>query len=155
MNIRSRQGSMLLMAFYVIVSLLAISAAFVMLMVNERLSMTRQLKAQQAHALAEAGIEKAIYELRADFRGNHNWFDGNINGKAVTQSTVDHYELLSSTPEANGAFTVWLKNIQGKTDHIWIKSQGMVGDAKASLGVYVTAVNPADWTVQVVMWQKI
>ncbi len=155
MRLNDRRGSMLLMTFYVIVSLVAVSAAFVMMMVNDRMSMVRQIKSQQANALAQAGLEKTIYELRKDFRSDQNWFDGSINGASVTQSSDDYYEFIPVTSESGGSFTVSLKNIVSKTDFIWIKSRGMVGDAMSTIVAYVTAVNPSNWTVQVVMWQKI
>ncbi len=155
MRIQTQQGSMILMAFYVIVSLLAISASFVTMMVNDRLSATRQVKTEQASALAQAGFEKAISELRSDYRSNSNWYDGTINGNVVTQGHEAYYDFIPSTNEAKGSFVVTLKNIEGATDKIWIKSVGVVGDSRQTIEAYVTVENPSDWAVKIVMWQKI
>ena len=65
--IHNKQGSLFVTSYLVIVVLIILGAAFVMISATEGKVAERQKKVTQAFYLAEAGLERAIYDLRQDF----------------------------------------------------------------------------------------
>ncbi|MBI5415988.1 MAG: hypothetical protein HZA29_04150, partial [Candidatus Omnitrophica bacterium] len=59
---RNRRGSLLILAYLVVFVLLTLGAAFLMLSVNEQRSAERQRRATVAFHIAEAGVERALYD---------------------------------------------------------------------------------------------
>ena len=139
MTINNKRASILLMCFFVIISLTIIGAAFGILMVNESLSFRHNLQGVQAVYLAEAGLGKAIYDLRQDYLQSENWNDGNINGISVVPVADQFYVLYPSVSFGVGQYyTVGIMNDGSAKNKIWVKSTGTVGLASKTIQAYIT-----------------
>ena len=145
----NKRGSALLMCFWVISVLTIIGAAFGVIMVNERLATQHNIQSVQALYLAEAGLEKAIYDLRQDYIQSSNWDDGNINGIVGVPNSEDYYSLYSNVTLGAGQYTVLIKNDGTATNKIWVQSTGFSGQVQKTIQAYVTGSNP----ISVIGWQ--
>lgn len=159
----------LVLAFVLILTLAA--TAFIALSGTEIRMVRRQNDSTRAFYIAEGGLERAIYDLRQDFitdTTDPNWADGDINGIDVTQGgtvtvpqnrddtkTIDDpaqpfYSLpYSSTSLDGGSYSVWLLDISGKTDEIWVKSTGTYGDSTRTVVVFVKIDNISPWNTAI------
>lgn len=148
-KIRKNNGFVLIFFYLVVVLLLVFAATFYFRSVTELTLTERQRMSIQAFGVAEAGIERAFYELRKDFENggaSPSWADGSINGMACGPDTANFYALpFSSTSLGNGSYVVELKNISGKPNEIWIRSTGTVGDASKAIQAYVKMVDVSPW----------
>ncbi len=145
----NERGSLLIISYLVIFVLLALGAAFIALSVNESRIAERQRRTTLAFHIAEAGIERAIYDLRQDFlndASSPSWSDGDINGFTIGPNTASFYSIgYGSTSLNSGSYTVQLKNVTGITDAIWIRSTGTLGDVQQAIEVYAKIVNLSPW----------
>lgn len=143
------RGSLLILSYLVIFVLLALGAAFIAMSVNESRIAERQRRTTLTLHIAEAGIERAFYDLRQDFindASNPNWADGNINGLSVGPNTANFYNTgYGSTSLNGGSYAVQLKNVSGISDSIWIRSTGTLGDAQQTIEVYAKIVSISPW----------
>ena len=139
----NQRGAILLITFSVISSLLIIGAGFSFFMINERLASERYLRNTQAVFVAQAGLEKAIYDLRQDYKTTSSWADGNINGTVVVPRSGEFYELYSVVNFGCGKYTVEIKNDGSSVDRVWIKSTGIVKNNRQSMSIYVLVHDPA------------
>jgi hypothetical protein len=80
--IRCQRGVVLPMAFLTMLILSALIIAFSMMAASEPLLANNQLQVAQARAVAESGVEKAIWALNND--GNPNGISGGIPAPLVT-----------------------------------------------------------------------
>ena len=129
-----------------IISILGSSLYFMSL--NSILMSERQRKVVQAFYNAEAGVERALFDLRQDFINDTNsgWADGDINGYSVGPDT-EHFNTIAyeSTTLNEGNFSVQLKNVQESNSEIWIKSTGLVGGVVQTIQVYAKIDNIGIW----------
>jgi len=150
-KLRDNKGSLLILSYLVIFVLLALGAAFIAMSVNESQVAERQRRTTLALHIAEAGIERAFYDLRQDFindASNPSWADGDINGMALGPNTASFYTITygaGSTSLNGGSYAVQLKNVSGITDAIWIRSTGTLGDAQQTIEVYAKIVSISPW----------
>ena len=146
---KNNKGSTILAAYVLIVLLLGLGASFVVISVNESLAAERQRRTVVALGIAEAGIERAVYDLRQDFVADltsPSWSDGVINSYVIGPDTGNFYSIpYSSTTLNGGSYAVQVKNIAGETDEIWIKSVGTFGDEIQTLQVYAKMNNSSIW----------
>lgn len=137
------------MSYLVIVVLLTLGAAFVVISSNESRIAERQRRSALALHIAEAGIERAIYDLRQDFINDStdpSWADGSINGFTIGPDTSTFYLVdYASTTLNGGTYTVEFKNAAGLTDEIWVKSTGVLGDELQVIQVYAKIYNISPW----------
>ncbi len=145
-RILNNKGSALMTAYYFSIVLLGLSMAFLIYSINEGKSAERQRRTQVALGIAEAGIERAVYDLRqdcVDTPTDPDWDDGNINGIAIGPDTENFYEISAYAGNSlnKGSYNVKLKNVVGDDRAIWIKSQGSVSDAKQTILAYVKIYN--------------
>lgn len=144
-----KKGSLLIISYLVIFVLLALGAAFIAMSVNESRIAERQRRTTLVFHIAEAGIERAIYDLRQDFitdASSPSWADGNINGLAIGPNTASFYSTgYNSTSLNGGSYAVQLKNVSGITDAIWVRSTGTLGDVQQTIEVYAKIVNLSPW----------
>lgn len=145
----NERGSLLIIAYLLIVVLLTLGAAFVLISVNEAKTAERQRRSTLAFHIAEAGLERALYDLRKDFvndTSSPSWSDGDINGYAVGPDTANFYSLsYASTSLNGGSYAAQLKNVSGSGDAVWIKSTGTFGDAQQAVQVYARIINVSPW----------
>lgn len=143
----NERGSLLLIAYFVILVLLGIGASFIMIAVNESQVAERQRLSVLAFHTAEAGLERGLYDLRMDFVNtvDPSWSDGDINGYAIGPDTNNFYKIpYSSTSLNGGSYSVQLKNILGRDD-VWLRSEGTVNDVTHTIDVYVRMVDLSPW----------
>ena len=153
-KLEDNRGSVLLTTYMLTMVLLILGAAFLVLSSNESRISEVQRKTTQSFYIAEAGIERAIYDLKEDFVNSQDWADNDINSWKVVSSSAAYYPLPDMTNVANaaypttalgdGSYTVSLKNVDG-TDDIWIRSTGTIGSVSQTILVYVKIVNLSPW----------
>src|SRR3989338_6064579 len=120
------RGSLLILSYLVIFALLALGAAFIAMSVNENRIAERQRRTTLTLHIAEAGIERALYDLRQDFvndASSPSWADGDINGMALGPNTASFYTITygaGSTSLNGGSYAVQLKNVTSIGDAIWV-----------------------------------
>ncbi len=143
------KGSLLVISYLVIVVLLTLGAAFIVVSVNESRTAERQKRTTLTLHIAEAGIERAFYDLRQDFvndTSSPSWADGGINGFAIGPDTANFYSIAYGSTSLNGgSYAVQLKNVSGAGDAIWIKSTGTLGDVQQTIQVYAKIINASPW----------
>ncbi len=136
----------LVMAFVVI--LIVSATSFVKLSNNEIRATMRQGDSLKAFYIAEAGFQRALYDLKQDFvtgGASPSWSDGWItNNYNVGPNTTDFYTLYSNS-FGGGSHTVSLKNITNENDEIWVKSQGTYNSVVRTVQVYVKIKNISPW----------
>ncbi len=148
MNIKNKKGSVFIISYLVVVVLLGLGSAFAIVSANEARSAERQRRTTLAFNIAEAGIERAMYDLRQDFVtiGSTSWSDGTINTYSIGPNTASFYSIpYASTTLNGGSYAVQLKNVAGQTQHIWIQSVGTFGDETETILVYAKMTNNSPW----------
>jgi len=135
--------------------------AFMSLGIQESSLVQREISKRQAFYLAEAGLERALYDLRQDFEeGSQNWADGEINEIEI-DSQVDEdgfsFLLYDETSLGSGFYSVAVKNIsidlegldeeidEFIKDEIWVKARGNFRDISKTIQAYVTVENLSPW----------
>lgn len=145
----NNKGSVLVVVYLLIVVLLGFVAALGILTSHENLSARKDEQSTQAFNIAEAGIERALYDLRQDFvndLSSPSFADGNINGMAIGPDSSNFYAVpYGATTLNNGSYSVEFKNVTGSTQAIWIKSVGTVGSTTQTLTVYAKIQNISPW----------
>jgi len=137
-----------LMSLLLIVFLTIAGASLLLLSTSASRTVERQRRATVTFDIAEAGLERAFFDLRQDFvGGSSNWADGTINSTTVDVSNVDtdgYYPLYSSALNG-GTYAVRLKNVTGNNKEIWVRSTGTLGDTTQRIQAYVTIENCSIW----------
>ncbi len=147
-RLHDKKGSLLILSYLVIVVLITLGAAFIVISVNESRTAERQRRTTLVLHIAEAGIERALYDLRQDFVNDTtpSWADGDINGFVAGPNTSSFYSLgYGSTSLNGGSYAVQLKNVIGITDAIWVRSTGTLGDVQQTIQVYAKIINVSPW----------
>jgi len=160
LRVRNKKGSALLSAYLVITSLLILGAAFILLVTVESRTAEYQRRIATALYIADAGIERALYDLRQDIitdPSSPSWSDGMINGWVVDINDTDSdgfYPLPDTSNAANsayastslsgGSYSVRIKNVSGSSD-IWIRSAGTLGSVTQTIEVYASLINISPW----------
>ncbi len=143
------RGSLLMISYALIFILLAFGAAAVILVVNDSKSVEWQKRTAQAFYVAEAGIERAMYDLKQDFINDPSqpsFSDGAINSYAIGPNTTGFYPIPYSNNSLNGgSYTVTLKNITGVSDAVWVRSTGGIGNTTQTIEVYPKLVRLSVW----------
>jgi hypothetical protein len=150
-----KRGSILLICLYVIGSLIIISAAFSVLMANEKLSSNHDLQSVSAMYLAEAGLEKAIYDLRQQYIISSNWNGNSINATAVVPVPGQFYPLYSSVNFGDGVYSVEIMNGTNVTNNMWVKSTGIYGNIQKTIQAYIIVSNPVGPVLSVLGWKYV
>jgi Tfp pilus assembly protein PilX len=144
-----RQGSIMLFSLMVAVLLSILGLAFFTYSSNDMRMAERQRTIAQAFRNSEAGIERAIFDLKQDFINDPtpSWFDGEINGIVIPDQTTENFYNLpySSTSLNEGSYTVQLRNVAGNDREIWIRSTGVVSDVVQTIQVYVSIRDVSIW----------
>ncbi len=152
-RVRGEKGSVLISSFLVVVLLLGLGAAVILVSVSEKRTSDRHKSTVQSLHVAEAGIDRAIFDLRQDFlnaTGTPSWIDGDINGTPVVFSdTVNFYPIpytgtaLQLDGNLVGTYTVSLQAVDA--DDILIQSTGTVAGVNQTIQVYVKMMNISPW----------
>ena len=155
-KLRNEKGSVLLTVFLLVTVLLILGAAFVILSSNEARISEVNRKHIQAFNIAEAGIERMIYDLKKDFAADEDWSDDEINAWTYDSTDLDADNYFpfpdASDPNNNtylpttlgdGSYTISLQS--SADDAIWIRSTGTIDSIRQTIEVYVTIIDLSPW----------
>jgi len=128
-----RKGLAFVIVLAFILILVIAATTFIALSGTEIRMTRRQHDSSTAFYIAEGGFERARYDLQED----DDWIDGDINGVNIPiGGDIANFYLLdydqidpAIRTLLGGEFTVWLKNVTGEDDEIWVKSQGVYNDS--------------------------
>ncbi len=137
------------MSCIIVMVFIMIGAALYMFTLSEVRAAERERNESRALALAEAGLERAICELRLDLVNDPDfgsWTDGMINGISCTV-TPDSYTMLALTGNSLGAgtYAVEIKSETGRDGEIWIRVTGNSSARRAAIQTYVRAHDLSVW----------
>ncbi len=145
----NQRGSVLLIVYFVVIVLLGIGAAFAVLAGSESKTAERQRLTAVAFHLAEAGIERALSDLRRDFIADgtmNSWINGDIHDFEIGPDTENYYDIpYTGTTLNGGSYAVQLKNVTGSPGDIWIKSRGVAGGVAQTIDVYARMFSVSPW----------
>ncbi len=145
------KGQVLFFSIVVMIILVILGTAFFGFSLNNSLAIEKHRKISQAFCNAEAGIEKALYDLRQDFiitssPGIPSWSDGKINEYLIGPDTTNFYTIPYANTSLNeGSFTVELKNVPNQEREIWIRSTGIVASVQQTILVYAVIRDYSMW----------
>ncbi len=143
-----KRGSLFVASYLIIIVLIILGAAFVIISVTEGKVSERQKRMAQAMYIAEAGVERAVYDLRMDFitdLSSPSWSDGDIHGFAIGPDTNNFYTIpYAGTSLNGGSYAVQLKN-DSSSQAIWVRSTGTQGDMIQTIEVYARIDSISPW----------
>ena len=145
-KLNNERGSLLIISYFMIIILLGIGTVFVLFSTNESRIAERQRLTTTAFHIAEAGIERALYDLRQDFilDTTPSWADGDINSHTAGPNFASFYTMpYSDTTFNGGSYSVQLQNTN--TDDVWLQSTGTLSGVGHSVLVYVKMINVSPW----------
>lgn len=113
-KLNNNKGSMIVIAYFVMVLVLGLGTAFMKLALGESVVSNHQRVETLSFNVAEAGIERALYDLRQDFLNDPtpSWIDGDINGNSVTPQSTYQVFPYATTTLGEGSYTVEIKFIE-------------------------------------------
>ncbi|MCK4419649.1 pilus assembly PilX N-terminal domain-containing protein, partial [Candidatus Aerophobetes bacterium] len=168
----SKEKGIILPLVLIFALLLMISGlAFMSLGIQEASLVQREISKRQAFYLAEAGLERALYDLRQDFeKGTQNWADGEINEVEIDSKVNEggfSSLLYNGTFLGSGSYSVAVKNIsidlegldkqadEFIKDEIWVKVRGTFEDISKTIQAYVTIENLSPWNNAIFCGERI
>lgn len=159
----NNRGSLLIISFFVITLLLGMGAAFMLLVTQELRLVERQRLSTVAFYIAEAGIERGLYDLRLDFENDatsHPWANGfnvKVNGvdvgvdfDAMTQEEIDNGVAVSTVTFHDGTYDLAFQqpldaDLNVIDDALWIKSTGTAKGVTSTIEAYVKIIDLNPW----------
>ncbi len=149
------RGVVLIGAYLIIVVLLILGGAFIIRSLAGKKASDAQSNLTQSLNVAEAGLEKSLYQLRQDFLNDStpSWIDGDIYGISLplpdASDPDEYYTLFPPISLNNGTYITYIKYVfSGSTPHpdqIWLKSVGSVGGFTRTIQEYATMKNLSPW----------
>ncbi|MFT5387314.1 MAG: hypothetical protein ACI9E5_000441 [Candidatus Omnitrophota bacterium] len=159
-NLKNNHGNVLILSYLLVAVLVGLGSAFAILATSELRTADRQLLTAKAFAIAEAGIERSLYDMKEDYENDliaPIWADGDINGFSIEPGpNVDGYydviyEYNLATPAVSipvsfneGNYMVSILNMEG-IEEAWVQSVGTVGDVTQTIRLYVKIVDVSPW----------
>jgi hypothetical protein len=148
-NIHHERGVALLVTLFLVVIMGIMGGGIYLMVFTEAHVAEAQQVNLEALSLAQAGIERAFFDLRKDFENggmSPSWADGSINGIGWGPNTGSFSRLsYSGTTLGSGSYEVAFKNVSGATDAIWVRAVGTVGLANAGIETYVGITDLCIW----------
>ncbi|MFH1868296.1 MAG: hypothetical protein ABH843_04930 [Candidatus Omnitrophota bacterium] len=135
MDIRNNRGVVMISAYAAVVVLMMLGSVFFWRAYNENNLALRYRLSTEALSIAEAGIERAIYNLQNDFANypTPSWLDGFIDNIPCTPPGP----LYTDIAFGNGSYSVGLTNVGGRIDHMRVLSTGTVEGIMRNIEVYI------------------
>jgi hypothetical protein len=146
--ITNHRGSALLSLYFVITVILFIALALTSRSIHESGFSEIHKRSAQASAIAEAGFERALSDLRLDYINDPtpSYADGDINGLTCGPDTSGFYVIpYISTSIGTGSYRVMLRNVPGKTNEVWVRSTGTIPGSSRTIEGYVKLVDVSPW----------
>jgi len=121
-NILLNQKGMALLTTLIFVFILVTFAVALLIMTSNDTKLSAlQRDSTKAFYIAEAGIERTLYDLKKDYEVSKNWNDGD---NIINSHTLADGKLYNEEPFGEGTYTVYLSNLTSVT--VTIKSKGVV-----------------------------
>lgn len=149
----AESGIILPIVIVIMVATMIIGLAFVNAGVMENDLASREVHKTKAFYVAEAGLERTLWNLKEDFdNGSGDWTDGKINGIDVLGEYVEEdgagpgtWGLLQYNDPAvgDGSFQVQLHCVD--EDKMWVRSTGTVRGVSKNIQVYMKMENLSPW----------
>ncbi len=129
-NLLSNQKGMALLTTLIFVFVLVTFGLSLLIMTSNDTKLSAlQRDSTKAFYIAEAGIERTLYNLKKDFESSEDWNDGDINGYPLTDEDANGFQKIEYDGEddhdvffGDGTYTVALKI--NSSDYVTIKSKG-------------------------------
>lgn len=152
MNIRNERGLVMLIVSYAIVAvLLVLGVAFFSRSLSEHRVAQGQKDYIQAIAIAEAGLDRAFYNLKQDFEvdPDPSWIDGSIYFEGTYLTFGPSYGsftvFIDWTSFSDGEYRVELMNMAGEDNELWVRSTARVKNTEKTLLTYIRARDVNIW----------
>ena len=136
--ITNQKGMALLTTLIFVFILVTFAVALLTMTSNDTKLSALQRDSTKAFYIAEAGVERTLYNLKKDYEGSKDWSDGTINGIGLVGG-----ELYTDEPFSEGEYTVTLKNICPNS--VTIKSKGKYNKPTRYVQVDATVGNLSIW----------
>ncbi len=147
-RIDNNRGSMLLISYFVITVILGLGAAITLYSANEARVAERERLAVTAFNIAEAGLERGLYDLRQDFLSggaNPSWVDGTINGYSITLNDSSFTTMPYASSITNFNSGTFLVQLQSVGEDVWIQSTGTISGVSFTVKAYTKIVDSSPW----------
>jgi len=129
------------------VALTITGLAFLNAGVMEHNLASREVYKNQAFYLAEAGLERTLWNLKEDYEsGDRDWSDGDLNGVTLGGAVEGWSELIWPPVEPDlgpGTYLVRVKVIDA--NKLWIRSWGKVKDKIKVVQALARIMNASPW----------
>jgi len=138
-NILSNEKGMALLTTLIFIFILVTFAVALLTMTSNDTKLSAlQRDSTKAFYIAEAGIERTLYDLQEDYNTDQNWVGDSIN----SQPFVDG-KLYDEVDFGEGTYTVTLLNISSNS--VIIKSKGKYNRPTRYVQVDATVGNLSIW----------
>jgi hypothetical protein len=145
-----QRGVVLLVALFVIVVLIIIGSTLCAVATSDARVAAGHRNYLQAFQLAEAGLERILYDLRQDYveaTSVPSWIDGDIHGLACGPNAEEYVLVPYAEPElGHGTYAVHLRNVPGRDDAVWVQSVGSVGQTDVGVEALVQMHDLSVWS---------
>jgi len=127
-NLLSNQKGMALLTTLIFVFVLVTFGVSLLIMTsNDTKLSTLQRDSTKAFYIAEAGVERTLYNLKKDFESSEDWSDGDIDGYILSDQENEFWKINYNSPGyevsfGDGTYIVALKT--NSSDYVTIKSKG-------------------------------
>jgi hypothetical protein len=143
------RGSILIVACIVALVFLVLGATLHTFVIGEAHACEQQRDQLQALALAEAGLERAVSDLRSDLANatpTGGWNDGLVNGLACPDDTAHYYVVpYAQTGLGSGSYSVEFRNVANESDEIWVRATGFAQGQAQAVQAYVKGQSISCW----------
>lgn len=146
---KENRGVALIVAFIVITVLIIIGATFLSRSIYEKRAADKERDIAKARYIAEAGLERALFDLKQDYITDTipplSWADGDINGMAVDPlgGTIPYGTTTPDNQLGGGSYVVTLSNIG--TDEATVSSTGTYEGVQKTIQVHTKITNMNPW----------
>ncbi|MBA3061602.1 MAG: hypothetical protein FP833_01355, partial [Atribacteria sp.] len=123
----NQKGMALLTTLIFVFILITFGVSLLIMTSNDTKLSTLQRDSTKAFYIAEAGVERTLYNLKKDFESSEDWSDGDINGYTLSDQENEFWKINYNSPGyevsfGDGTYTVSLKI--NDSNNVTIKSKG-------------------------------
>jgi len=121
--ILNQKGMALLTTLIFVFILVTFAVALLTMTSNDTKLSALQRDSTKAFYIAEAGVERTLYDLKEDYNTDQNWVGGSINNQPFADGKLYDEEPFGEG-KYEGKYTVYLINLS--SNNVTIKSKGVV-----------------------------